>query len=149
MFDDISATKLKEYREAFDMFDRDRDGSITSKELTVVMKNLVRDITELEIRRMIEEVDVDGNGIIDFDEFVMMMNRRNKESDAEEEVINAFRVFDDDCDGVISTSELKQIMTNLGDKLTEDEVNAMIAEADVDGNGFIHYEEFVRTMMTR
>jgi len=149
MFDDISASKIKEYREAFDMFDRDRDGSISSKELTMVMKNLIRDISDAEVKKMIEEVDIDGNGIIDFDEFVMMMNRRNKETDAEEEVINAFRVFDDDYDGVISTSELKQILTNLGDKLTEDEVNAMIAEADIDGNGFIHYEEFVRTMMTR
>ena len=149
MFEDVSATRLKEYRDAFDMFDRDRDGSITSKELSNVLKNLIRDISDTEIKQIIQEVDIDGNGIIDFDEFVFMMNRRNKETDAEEEVINAFRVFDSDCDGVISSTELRHIMTSLGDKLNDEEVDEMIRQADIDNNGFINYEEFVRMMMTR
>lgn len=149
MYEEVSAAKLKEYRDAFDMFDRDRDGSITSKELSNVMRNLVRDISDAEIKQIIQEVDIDGNGIIDFEEFVVMMNKRNKESDAEEEVINAFRVFDTDCDGIISSSELRHVMTTLGDKLTDDEVNEMIKEADIDNNGLIYYEEFVRMMMTK
>jgi calmodulin len=77
------------------------------------------------------------------------MTRRNKESDIEEEVINAFRIFDKDNLGLISSTELRHIMTTLGDKLTEEEVEEMIREADIDGDGFINYEEFVRMMMAK
>ena len=77
------------------------------------------------------------------------MNRRSKETDAEEEVINAFKVLDKDGQGIISSTELRHLMTTLGDKLTEEEVDEMIKEADFDGNGSINYEEFVRMMMTK
>ena len=113
------------------------------------MKSVIRDISDVEIKQMIQDVDIDGNGIIDFEEFVIMMNRRNKETDVEDEVINAFRVFDSDGDGIISSNELRHIMTSLGDKLNDAEVDEMIREADVDNNGLIYYEEFVRMMMTK
>ena len=77
------------------------------------------------------------------------MNRRSKETDTEDEVINAFRVFDKDQNGMISSTELRHIMTTLGDKLTEEEVDEMIREADIDGDGYINYEEFVRMMMAK
>jgi calmodulin len=67
----------------------------------------------------------------------------------EEEIINAFRVFDKNDSGIITASELKHVMTTIGDKLTDEEVDALIREADIDGNGNINYEEFVRTMMAR
>ncbi len=149
MYDEINSARLKEYRDAFDMFDRDRDGVVTSRELASVIKSVIRDIGDVEIKQMIQEVDIDGNGVIDFEEFVVMMNRRNKETDAEDDVINAFRVFDSDADGIISSTELRHIMTTLGDKLNDAEVDEMIREADVDNNGLIYYEEFVRMMMTK
>ena len=146
---DIPENRLKEYRDAFEMFDKDKDGTITAKELDNVMKSLNQDPSEHEIHDMIAEVDIDGNGQIDFEEFVSLMNRRSKETDTEEEVINAFKVFDKDGEGLISGNELRHIMTSLGDKLTEDEVDEMIREADVDGDGYINYEEFVRMMMAK
>jgi calmodulin len=146
--DDITI-KMKEYRDAFDMYDKDRDGYITGKEITNVMKRLYQDATEADINGLVQSIDRDGNGKIDFQEFVLMMCKQGPESEAEEEVINAFRVFDNDNDGVISASELRHYMTSLGDKLTDEEVDHMIREADVDGNGYINYEEFVRIMMIR
>jgi len=147
--EDIPETRLREYRDAFEMFDKDKDGSITAKELANVMKSLNQDPSEQELHDMIAEVDYDGNGRIDFEEFVTLMNRRSKETDTEEEVINAFKVFDKDANGLISSTELRHIMTTLGDKLTEDEVEEMIREADIDGDGYINYEEFVRMMMAK
>jgi calmodulin len=147
--DDIPEHRLKDYRDAFEMFDKDKDGTITAKELANVMRSLNQDPSEQELQDMIAEVDVDGNGRIDFEEFVSLMNRRSKETDIEEEVINAFRVFDKDGSGLIGSNELRQVMTTLGDVLTDEEADEMIREADVDGDGYINYEEFVRMMMAK
>merc|ERR1719493_651802 len=70
-----------------------------------------------------------------------------KDTDTEEELIEAFRVFDKDGNGFISAAGLRHVMTNLGEKLTDEEVDEMIREADIDGDGQVNYEEFV-TMMT-
>ena len=64
----------------------------------------------------------------------------------EEELIEAFKVFDRDGNGFISAAELRHVMTNLGEKLTDEEVDEMIREADVDGDGQINYEEFVKIL---
>lgn len=146
---DAPDSRIKEYKEAFEIFDKDNDGSITMVELRNVMKTLNQEPSDQELNEMIAEVDIDGNGKIDFEEFVNLMNKRSKETDAEEEVINAFKVLDKDGQGVLSSTELRHIMTTLGDALTEDEVDEMIREADIDGDGQINYEEFVRMMMTK
>ena len=69
------------------------------------------------------------------------MARKMKDTDTEEELIEAFKVFDRDGNGFISAAELRHVMTNLGEKLTDEEVDEMIREADVDGDGQINYEE--------
>lgn len=81
-----------------------------------------------------------GNGEIDFEEFVMMMAKKNQDADTEKELKEAFSVFDQDCDGFINTKELKQVMSNLGENLTDDDVEAMIREADKDGDGKISFK---------
>ena len=97
---------------------------------------------------MINEVDADGNGTVDFPEFLTLMSRRMKDTDSEEDIVEAFRVFDRDGKGVISPADLKHVMSNLGEKLTDEEVAEMIREADVSGDGNINYEEFVVSLMT-
>lgn len=67
---------------------------------------------------MINEVDADGNGQIDFPEFLTMMARKMKDTDSEDEVKEAFKVFDKDGNGFISAAELRHVMTNLGTSLS-------------------------------
>ncbi|WAR20596.1 CALM-like protein [Mya arenaria] len=90
-----------------------------------------------------------GNGTIDFPEFLQMMARKMKEGDSDEEIREAFKVFDKDGNGYISAAELRHVMTNLGEKLTDEEVDEMIREADVDGDGQVNYDEFVKMMTSK
>ncbi|KAG6436725.1 hypothetical protein SASPL_101627 [Salvia splendens] len=145
----LTDEQISEFKEAFSLFDKDGDGCITTKELGTVMRSLGQNPTEAELQDMINEVDADGNGTIDFPEFLNLMARKMKDTDSEEELKEAFRVFDKDQNGFISAAELRHVMTNLGEKLTDEEVDEMIREADVDGDGQINYEEFVKVMMAK
>ena len=73
-------------------------------------------------------------------------SKNERDENGEEEMLEAFQVFDADGNGMISADELRQIMANLGEKLTQEEVEDMVKEADIDGDGQINYEEFVRMM---
>lgn len=112
--------QIAEFKEAFSLFDKDGDGTITTKELGTVMRSLGQNPTEAELQDMVNEVDADGNGTIDFPEFLTMMARKMKDTDSAEEIKEAFKVFDKDGNGLISANELRHIMTNLGEKLTDE-----------------------------
>ncbi|XP_033733497.1 calmodulin-A-like isoform X1 [Pecten maximus] len=139
----LTDEQVAEFKEAFTLFDKDGDGTITTSELGTVMRSLGQNPTENELQDMINEVDADGNGTIDFEEFLHMMARKMKETDSEEDLREAFRVFDKDGNGYISAAELRHVMTNLGEKLTDEEVDEMIKEADLDGDGMVNYEDFM------
>ncbi|MCJ1321932.1 hypothetical protein MMC15_007277 [Xylographa vitiligo] len=119
------------------------------------MRSLGQNPSESELQDMINEVDADNNGTIDFPEFLTMMARKMKDTDSEDEIRvdqnikEAFKVFDRDNNGFISAAELRHVMTSIGEKLTDDEVDEMIREADQDGDGRIDYNEFVQLMMQK
>ena len=96
----------------------DGAGTITTKKLGVVMRSLGQNPTEAELQDMINEVDADGDGVLDFPEFLTMMARKMFETDSEEEMREAFKVYDRDGDGYISPAELKYTMTSLGRELS-------------------------------
>merc|ERR1712118_2012 len=149
MADQLTEEQIAEFKEAFSLFDKDGDCTITTKELGTVMRSLGQNPTEAELADMVNEVDADGSGTIDFPEFLSLMARKMKDTDSEEEIKEAFKVFDKDGNGLISAAELRHVMPNLGEKLTDEEVDEMIREADVDGDGQINYEEFVKMMMAK
>ncbi|KAL0925837.1 hypothetical protein M5K25_004208 [Dendrobium thyrsiflorum] len=143
----LTKEQIAEFQEAFCFFDKDGDGRISIEELASVIRSLDQNPSKEELQDMIDEVDFNGNGTIEFVEFLSLMARKMKETDAEEELKEAFKVFDKDQNGYISASELRNVMINLGEKLTDEEVDLMIREADMDGDGQVNYEEFVRIMM--
>jgi len=147
------------------LFDKSGDGTITTKDLGTVIRALGKNPTEAELSDIINEVDPNGDGTVDFPSFLTIMARKMKDQDTEEDIIEAFRVFDKDGNGTISAAELRHVMTNLGEKLTEEEVlpvsvvlhrsvlngylqvDEMIREADVNGDGIIDYKEFTKIIL--
>ena len=114
-----------------------------------MLASLGQDMHETEVRRIMEEMDVDGNGEISFAEFLALLARRLMHSDNEEEIYEAFKVFDTDKDGEISANELMVVLTSLGEKLTPQECQEIIQLADEDKDGVIGFREFVKLLMTR
>jgi len=110
------------------------------------MRAIGQNPSEAEIQDMVNQVDKDGTGSIDFPEFLMMMSLKADAENAEDEIREAFQVFDGDGNGFINRQELAVVMGNMGESLTPAEIQGMIDEADVDGDGLINYEEFYNMM---
>mmetsp|Transcript_68743 Transcript_68743/g.179080 ORF Transcript_68743/g.179080 Transcript_68743/m.179080 type:complete len:191 (-) Transcript_68743:202-774(-) len=136
--------EVDEFREAFTVFDRNGDGTITADEIGDVLRSLGRKPNMPEISRMIAEVDEDGSGEVDFDEFFNIMYSKLQESDTVEEMRDAFMVFDRDGNGRISAEELTQVMCNLGEQVTQAEIEEMLSKADFDGDGALSFEDFIQ-----
>ncbi|KGG50401.1 calmodulin [Mitosporidium daphniae] len=142
----LSEEQIAELKEAFSLFDKNNDGRITIQELGRVMHALGQHPSESEISDMLNEVDADGDGTIDFFEFLTMMARKVKDVDAEAELKEAFDVFDKNGDGFISSEELALVLKNLGEPASGADVARMIKDADLDGNNLIDFEEFKKMM---
>ncbi|XP_076466190.1 uncharacterized protein LOC143297656 [Babylonia areolata] len=138
--------QIEELRMAFCLFDEGGVGSIRSTQLGTVMRSLGHNPTDCELQDIVSELNTDGSGTINFPTFATIMRLRMKDTDSEEEIMDAFRVFDPDHSGSISSSDLRHIMSNLGEKLTEDELQEMLREADLDGDGRVSISDFVRMM---
>ena len=133
------------YKESFDMFDRNKKGKITINDITKIMKNFGYPIKKSEAQKMISDIDDNGDGEIDFEEFVTLMEKQINfvEETDEELVLRAFKSFDKDHDGKITNYEFKYILTQMGDKFSEQELNELFTECDLDINGVLDYQEFI------
>ncbi|KAI5082863.1 hypothetical protein GOP47_0002606 [Adiantum capillus-veneris] len=149
MAEGLTAEQIQEFKEAFDLFDKKRDGSIATTDLGTVMRSLGQNPTEAELQDMTREVDPQAKGTVDFGDFLPLMARKMKDTDSEEELKEAFKVFDKDRNGFISAPELRHVMTNLGEKLTDEEVDEMIREAGIDPEGRVNYDEFVKMLLSK
>lgn len=145
----LSRDKLEEYQDIFSFFDRDGSGSISSSELGQVMRTFGWSPSEMELQELISEIDQDGNGSISFNEFVWLMTKEIHDNDIEEEIREAFRVFDREGHGFITVPDITHVLQTLGEKLAPDETQELIKEADLDGDGNINYEEFVTMLFKR
>nr|BAA13630.1 troponin C [Halocynthia roretzi]BAA13632.1 unnamed protein product [Halocynthia roretzi] len=154
MVEHLTEDQKSEFRTCFDIFVEDtEDGTITAKELGKLMKMLGQNPSEQELKEMVEEVDLDGSGTIDFEEFCLMMYRQMQaEEEAkipereEKELSEAFRLFDLDGNGLIGWDELKAALDGTGENVETWEVDEMMADGDKNHDSQIDYEEWV-TMM--
>mmetsp|Transcript_8054 Transcript_8054/g.13912 ORF Transcript_8054/g.13912 Transcript_8054/m.13912 type:complete len:152 (+) Transcript_8054:56-511(+) len=145
---DLSEAQIAEFQETFEMFDADQSGEISTLELKQCLEKLGQKLTMEEVCEMVREVDTDGNGNVDFSEFLTMMANKFNGDDLEKECAEAFKnLFDKDGDGFLSAPELKHVMASLGENLTDKDIDEMMIEADKDGDGLVSYNEFKTIIM--
>uniref|UniRef100_A0A669FAJ9 Troponin C, slow skeletal and cardiac muscles n=3 Tax=Percomorphaceae TaxID=1489872 RepID=A0A669FAJ9_ORENI len=142
--ENLTEEQKNEFKAAFDIFIQDaEDGCISTKELGKVMRMLGQNPTPEELQEMIDEVDEDGSGTVDFDEFLVMMVRCMKEESkgkSEEELAELFRMFDKNGDGYIDLEELKSMLESTGEAITEDDIEELMKDGDKNNDGKIDYD---------
>lgn len=125
MADNLSVEQIAEFKEAFSLWDKLGDNTITTRELGTVMRALGQNPTEAELQDMINEVDSEGVGTIDFPEFLSLIARKMKDTNTQEELQESLKVFDKNGDGMLSVRELKHLITQMGEKMSEEEFESM------------------------
>ncbi|KFH15283.1 putative centrin [Toxoplasma gondii MAS] len=135
-----------EVKEAFDLFDTDKSGRIDYHELKVAMRALGFEVKKAEVLELMREYDKQNTGQIDYSDFLEIMTQKILERDPAEEMAKAFKLFDDDDTGKISLKNLRRVARELGENLSDDELQAMIDEFDRDCDGEISQEEFFAIM---
>ncbi|KAL8247955.1 hypothetical protein R6Q59_009171 [Mikania micrantha] len=163
--DSDSIERKAELKSVFATFDKNRDGFITKQELSDSLRNIGISTSERDVLEMVQKVDVNGDGLIDFDEFCelfeSMMSREDEDGgkiddgdgdvnlDHEDgDLKDAFDVFDGDRNGLISVEELGLVLDSLGFKEGKklEDCKMMISKVDIDGDGMIDFHEF-KSMM--
>ena len=145
---ELSEQQRSEIRQAFDLFDQDGQGVIDASALKVVLRALGFEPRKEEVAAMIASVNANGDssGMIDFNEFLELLLVKMSEKDTREDSLRAFRQFDLDQKRAISFDNLKAVARELGETMTDEEISEMITAADVDKDGYINEEEFLRIM---
>ena len=145
----LSEEIISDFRDAFKTFDTDEDGYLSLKELGDLLISLGQPVSPEELKEMTNEVDIEGNGTVDFKEFIQLMARKMRDFDNEEEYIEAFKLFDKNLDDLISIDELRDVMSILGQYVwgespSEEDLMQMIKEADLDFDGYLNFSEFLK-----
>ena len=150
---ELTDEKQREVREAFELFDQDKDNLLNLEETDAVLKCLGYNFEKTYMKEIMREY-----GIVKHSEnstekhfclkaLLNFLNKRNLEVDTEEELMESFRSFDKDCDGKLNHRELKYLLLSLGEQLDDREIEEMIKEIDTTGEGVIYYEDFVRILV--
>ena len=141
----VTEAEKEEFRDAFKLFDKDGDGVISVDEVFNVFHSLgFKKYKKKDIAKMVQSIDIDGNGTIDLDEFIVLLRKKKtgkyKHMSYEDELRQAFKVFDTDGSGSIDASELAKTMRALGEDLSENDINFMIRSIDIDSDGNIDFK---------
>ncbi|KAE8729205.1 putative E3 ubiquitin-protein ligase ARI8-like [Hibiscus syriacus] len=139
-----NTTREEELQEVFRQFDSDGDGKISSEELRAYFTSIGDNVSENEVQRVIEDFDDNGDNLLEFKEFVKLMEGGSEDDD---DIKGAFEMYEVDkgC-GCITPVGLQQMLGRLGDAKSYEECKAMIGVFDLDGNGVLDFHEFQHMM---
>eukprot|EP01060_Flectonema_neradi_P023741 TRINITY_DN3206_c0_g1_i1.p2 TRINITY_DN3206_c0_g1~~TRINITY_DN3206_c0_g1_i1.p2 ORF type:complete len:150 (+),score=44.22 TRINITY_DN3206_c0_g1_i1:1403-1852(+) len=147
MADQLSQDQIQEFRDAFSLFDADGSGTISVEELGEVLRSVGQNCSDDEIKGLLTEADMDDDGVIDFPEFLTLVVEKMERSDNDVDMRDTFQFYDINGTGLITPSNLQYAMGKLGLRMTAEEADEMIREADLDGDGKISFDEFRKMMV--
>lgn len=142
--------KIRVMRKGFMFFDTHKSGFVKTDEINQILNHMGQLFDDEELQNLIDVTDVEGNGKVNFDGFCRIAGKFMEEEDEaamQQELKEAFRMYDKEGNGYITTTVLREILAALDDKLTNDDLDGMIEEIDSDDSGTVDFEEFM-TMMT-
>lgn len=139
----LTQQQIREAKDAFDLFDTTGTGFIEQKELKIALMTLGFNASKEEIRSIVSELDSNNTTTLDFNDFLQVVYALLPTRNARSELEEAFQLFDVDGTGKISFKNLKEVVSSMGEQLTEQEIIEIIAEADKTGDGEISLEEFI------
>ncbi|KAK7076785.1 troponin C [Halocaridina rubra] len=147
--DSLEPDQIEALRKAFDSFDTENQGFITAETVGQILRMMGVKITEKQLQEVIAETDEDGSGQLEFEEFVELAAKFLIEEDEEAlkaELKEAFRIYDKEGNGFITTDVLKEILSEIDNKLTPTDLDGIIEEVDEDGSGTLDFDEFMEMM---
>ncbi|CAO1425950.1 unnamed protein product [Diamesa serratosioi] len=145
-YEELDKAQVALLKNAFDAFDQEKKGSIDTTMVGTILSMLGHQLDDKMLAEIIREVDDDGSGELEFEEFVQLAARFMVEEDAEamqQELKEAFRLYDKEGNGYITTAVLKEILRELDETLCNDDLDD---EIDADGSGTIDFDEFMEVM---
>ncbi|XP_077478732.1 calcium-binding protein 2-like isoform X2 [Stigmatopora argus] len=148
---ELRPEEMDELREAFKEFDKDKDGFIGCKDLGNCMRTMGYMPTEMELIELSQQINMNLGGHVDFEDFVELMGPKLLAETADmigvKELRDAFKEFDTNGDGQISTAELREAMKKLlGQQVGHRDLEDILRDIDLNGDGHVDFEEFVRMM---
>ncbi|XP_059612590.1 troponin C [Phlebotomus argentipes] len=147
--DELPPEQIAVLQKAFNSFDAQKTGSISTETVAEILRLMGQPFNSKILAELIDEVDEDKSGRLEFNEFVQLAAKFIVEEDAEamqKELREAFRLYDKEGNGYIPTTCLREILRELDDQLTEHELDIMIEEIDSDGSGTVDFDEFMEMM---
>eukprot|EP00439_Symbiodinium_sp_Y106_P048081 s902_g6.t1 len=133
---------VKELRFAFEKFDRNGNGKLSSQEISMMLKDSSLDISDADIEAFVHEADVDLSGELTFDEFLHILQSKQKGRDLQAELVEAFKVIDKNQDGFLAVDELREALGNMRIPIREEELTRMFQKAGHDRTGKVSFKEF-------
>ncbi|KAF9903271.1 hypothetical protein EC991_004043 [Linnemannia zychae] len=138
-----------EFKEAFNLFDRKGSGNIAASSLGNLLRSIGQNPTQSEIAELVAQADPSSTGVVSFDSFTKIALRADgfKPAGTPDQLIEGFKVFDTQNNGTIPATELRHVLTTMGEVLSAEEIDDLMAGALVDKDGLVNYEVFVRDLL--
>jgi calmodulin len=159
----LTSNQEKKLRDAFNLFDSsmlkitlfvlficssniivDRSGQLSRKELKNVLKALYIKVNDKELQALLNQMDTNGNGNIDFNEFKAVMAKNFFGRHSQKDLEAAFKKYDSDGNGFLTIDELQSAMSSMGRQMTRNEILSMIQSLDLNRDGKISFDEFIK-----